>query len=318
MQAWENHDGPAVISIDIYPYNNEKKQTFRIDFATNTMVMTNDKGIEYKGGVRFGTYFATVVPFYIWSDGFEPNNSRKDVKNVWIMIISIAPPPGNMFHPDYVYIYAVQQTRNGTAKFDPALAYSTLAQDVRKMGTKFVHVRAIDGIEENKHKVMIPMRLMPAAVPVDSPERTALLGLSLCHASKFHRLYLIACNLQANVCNCMLQAMVLMYKQLAFDGVLTPAQLKTKIQFAAVEIEWYQERKNWKQALFTMVDTTYSKDLLMYFVPPIDKYTYMQIEAPTVLVRYFLHLMSSTFLPAPENPSIVIFYLFTVDSTSDV
>lgn len=281
------------------------------------MTMTNDKGNEYKGGVRFGTYFATVVPFYIWSDGFEPNNSRKDVKNVWIMIISIAPPPGNMFHPDYVYIYAVQQTRNGTAKFDPALAYSTLAQDIRQMGTKFVHVRAIDGNEENREKVMIPMRLMPAAVPVDSPERTAILWLSLCHASKFHRLFLIACNLHAKVCNRMLQAMVKLYNQLHFEGNLTHAQHSTKIQFVATEIEWYQQRdkENWKQALCTMVHTKYQKDLLTYFVPPINKNTYMQTEAPTVLVRLKC-LLSSELLPAPENKSR--FFILNPMCTRDV
>ena len=243
------------------------------------MTMTYN-GTTFAGGVRFGTYFATVIPFYIWSDGFEPNNSRKDVKNVWMMIVSIAPPPGMMFHPDYVYVYAVQQTRgHHVGKFDPTLAYTTFANALDEMGTQFMQVRALDGIS-------IPIRPMVGVIPVDSPERAYILWLALSHSSTYHKIFLHNCNLNIRVCNTMWDALTDLYKQLLHEQKLDQEEYTTKMQYLGFEMEWFQYKHaptTWQQAIFEFVDTTYSRDLLVHFPQNTVKATYIATTVPTLL-----------------------------------
>jgi len=242
-------------------------------------------GTLHAGGVRFGTYFATVIPIYIWSDGFEPNNSRKDVKNVWMMIVSIAPPPDMMFHPDYVYVYAVQQTRgHHVGKFDPTLAYTTFANDVQQMGTQFMQVRALNN-------TFIPIRPMPGVIPVDSPERTSILWLSLSHSSTYHKIFLHNCNFSVQVCNTMLDALIDLYKQLLYERVWDQEEYMTKMQYLVFDLEWYQKKhpQTWQQAIFEFVEFTYTRDLMDYFPKNTNKEIYLALEVPTLLKLLLQH-----------------------------
>ena len=109
-----------------------------------------------------GTNFPLILYVIIWSDDFEPNQTRKNRNSIWLKTVSICPP--RLFKTSSLYTFPICLGRKGQIHDQINDYFNIELSKMRKLTMRYSKV----------HNDYVPVIVEPLVISADRPERSSL------------------------------------------------------------------------------------------------------------------------------------------------